>query len=104
MAAAVDHVAMEADESSTLHPVVADALRDSNLSELMVPASHGGRFDEIDPLAVCLAREALMKTSSHLDSLFALQGIGSYAISRAGSDEQRAEWLPKVARRFSNRR
>ncbi len=98
VAEAIDHVAIEADESSTLHPVVADALRGSDLSELMVPASHGGRFDEIDPLAVCLAREALMKTSSHLDSLFALQGIGSYAISRAGSDEQRAEWLPKVAR------
>ena len=98
VADAVDHVAMEADESSTLHPDVAQALRDSDLSELMVPASHGGRFDEIDPLAVCLAREALMKTSSHLDSLFALQGIGSYAISRAGSPEQREEWLPKVAR------
>ncbi len=98
VAEAVDHVAMEADESSTLHPVVAQTLRDSDLSELMVPASHGGRFDEIDPLAVCLAREALMKTSSHLDSLFALQGIGSYAISRAGSAEQRDEWLPKVAR------
>ncbi|MEM7287623.1 MAG: acyl-CoA dehydrogenase family protein [Actinomycetota bacterium] len=98
VAAAVEHVAMEADESSALHPVVADALRDSDLSELMVPSSHGGRFDEIDPLAVCLAREALMKTSSHLDSLFALQGIGSYAISRAGSAEQRDEWLPKVAR------
>ena len=98
VADAVDHVAMEADESSTLHPDVAQALRDSDLSELMVPASHGGRFDDIDPLAVCLAREALMKTSSHLDSLFALQGIGSYAISRAGSPEQREEWLPKVAR------
>ena len=48
VADAVDHVAMEADESSTLHPDVAQALRDSDLSELMVPASHGGRFDEID--------------------------------------------------------
>ena len=39
-----------------------------------------------------------MKTSAHLDALFALQGIGSYAIARAGTDEQRAEWLPRVAR------
>lgn len=97
LAASVEHVAMEADESSTLHPAMVDALRASALGELMVPAAFGGRFDEIDPVAVCLAREALMKTSAHLDSLFALQGIGSYAISRVGTDAQRSEWLPKVA-------
>ncbi|MDG2428270.1 MAG: acyl-CoA dehydrogenase family protein [Acidimicrobiales bacterium] len=98
LAASVEAVAMEADESSTLHPVVVDALRTSTLSELMVPAAYGGRFEKIDPLAVCVAREALMKTSAHLDSLFALQGIGSYAISRAGTAAQRSEWLPLVAR------
>lgn len=97
LAASVEAVAMEADESSTLHPAIVDALRASSLGELMVPAAYGGRFEQIDPLAVCLAREALMKTSAHLDSLFALQGIGSYAISRAGTDAQRAEWLPRVA-------
>jgi acyl-CoA dehydrogenase len=30
--------------------------------------------------------------------LFALQGIGSYAITLAGTAEQRAHWLPRVAR------
>jgi acyl-CoA dehydrogenase len=39
----------------------------------------------------------LMATSSHADSLFALQGIGSYAITIAGTADQRASWLPKVA-------
>ncbi len=97
LAAAVEPFAMEADEMSVLHEGVASALRSSALSEIMVPAEFGGRFERIDPLAVCLARQVLMRTSSHLDSLFALQGIGSYAISRAGTDEQRAEWLPKVA-------
>ncbi len=38
-----------------------------------------------------------MATSAHLDSLFALQGIGSYAISCGGSTEQREHWLPRVA-------
>jgi acyl-CoA dehydrogenase len=97
LAASIESVSIEADESSTLHPVVVEALRASALGELMVPAAYGGRFEKIDPLAVCLAREALMKTSAHLDSLFALQGIGSYAISRAGTDAQREEWLPRVA-------
>ena len=97
LAASVEDVALEADESSTLHPGIVEALRASALGELMVPAAYGGRFEQVDPLAVCLAREALMKTSAHLDALFALQGIGSYAIARAGTDEQRAHWLPRVA-------
>lgn len=97
LAEAVEAVAAEADECSTPHPAVVEALRASALGELMVPAVHGGRFERVDPLAVCLAREALMKASAHLDALFALQGIGSYAIARAGTDEQRARWLPRVA-------
>ena len=64
----------------------------------MVPSEYGGRFESVDPLAVCLARETLMKTSSHLDSLFALQGIGSYAISVAGSESQKERWLPLVSK------
>lgn len=97
LAEAVEAVAAEADERSAPHPAVVEALRASALGELMVPAVHGGRFERVDPLAVCLAREALMKASAHLDALFALQGIGSYAIARAGTDEQRARWLPRVA-------
>lgn len=97
LAEAVEAVAAEADERSAPHPAVVEALRASALGELMVPAVHGGRFERVDPLAVCLARAALMKASAHLDALFALQGIGSYAIARAGTDEQRARWLPRVA-------
>ena len=96
-ARAVEPVAAEADEMSEIHPGVLSALRSSGLSELMVPREFGGRFEAPDPLAICLVREVLMATSSHADSLFALQGIGSYAITAAGTDEQRARWLPRVA-------
>lgn len=94
----VEPFSIEADESSVMHAPTLDAFRSSGLSNLMVPAAYGGRFDEVDPLAVCLAREVFMKSSSHLDSLFALQGIGSYAISRAGSESQKEEWLPSVGK------
>ncbi len=89
--------AAEADECSLVHQPTLDVLRASGLCSLMVPAAHGGRHERVDPLAVCVVREALMRASSHLDSLFALQGIGSYAIAVAGTDEQREEWLPRVA-------
>ena len=93
----IEPVAVEADEMSEIHPLVLDALRASGLSDLMVPAEYGGRTERLDPLAICIVREALMAVSAHADSMFALQGIGSYAITVAGTTEQREHWLPKVA-------
>lgn len=97
-ARAVEPIAVEVDEMSELHPGLLAALKESGLAELMVPADYGGRLDRLDPLAICLVREVLMGTSANADSLFAMQGIGSYAITAAGSPEQRHEWLPRVAR------
>jgi acyl-CoA dehydrogenase len=44
-----------------------------------------------------LVREIFAGVSGHLDALFAMQGIGSFAIASAGSQEQRRKWLPLVA-------
>lgn len=97
-AGSIAHLAPEADGMNTVHTGMLEALRNSELSRLMVPAAYGGEHEQLDPLAICLVREALMAESCHADSLFAMQGIGSYAISIAGTDEQREYWLPKVAR------
>lgn len=97
LAHAIEPMAAEADEQSEIHPGVLEALRGSTLTQLMVPRRFGGRFEQLDPLAICLVREVLMGTSCHADSLFALQGIGSYAITRFGNDAQRNHWLPRVA-------
>lgn len=100
-AAAADRlrpIAVEADNSSELHPEVYAILRDSGLFELTVPAAFGGRHETVDPVAICAVREVLMGVCSAADSLFALQGIGSYAITVAGTEDQRGTWLPKVAR------
>src|ERR1700759_4650095 len=84
VAAAVAGFAAEADALSTVHGPTFDALAASRLWELVVPGSHGGRTSSVDPLAIAVVREVLMGTSSHVDSLFALQGIGSFAISTGG--------------------
>lgn len=89
--------AVEADALSTVHEGMRKILADSGLWRLTVPKAWGGRFDTVDPLAVCVVREVLIGTSAHLDSLFALQGIGSFGLARAGSDAVRDQWLPKVA-------
>jgi acyl-CoA dehydrogenase len=94
----VGHYAGEADEQQDLDPRVVEALRDSGLSEWVVPGAFGGRTEQIDPYAVCIIREAFMAHSAHLDAAFSMQGIGSYAIAVAGTLETQQRWLPLIAR------
>jgi acyl-CoA dehydrogenase len=54
--------------------------------------------DPIDTRAICLIRETLARHSGLADFAFAMQGLGSGAISLAGTAEQKARWLPRVAR------
>jgi acyl-CoA dehydrogenase len=85
-----------ADEASSFDPVVRAALAKSGLTAVMVSAEYGGRFERVDSLAVTVVREALAGTSAHLDSMFAMQGIGSYPLSVAGTKAVRARWLRAV--------
>lgn len=96
LAREVEPIADEVDALSSIDPRLIEALAASGLSALMFEARDGGRFERVDPLAITIVREALMPGSGNLDALFGLQGIGTYAITRAGSDAQRAEWIPKV--------
>lgn len=51
---------------------------------------------DVNLTGICRAREEFSKVSSHADSLFAMQGIGSYPIRIAGSDKQKASYLEGV--------
>ena len=59
--------------------------------------AYGGAADAIDTRMLCLARETLARHAGLADFAFAMQGLGSGAISLAGSAAQRARWLPRVA-------
>jgi acyl-CoA dehydrogenase len=97
LAREVAPIAAEADEYRTIHPGMREALQRSGLARHVVPAQFGGASETVDPLAITLVREALMGSSAHLDSLFGVQGIGSYSLAVGGSDELRQYWLPRVA-------
>ncbi|EHR70375.1 acyl-CoA dehydrogenase [Burkholderiales bacterium JOSHI_001] len=58
----------------------------------------GGAAEAIDTRAICLLRETLARHAGLADFAFAMQGLGSGAISLAGSEEQKARYLPRVAR------
>ena len=47
--------------------------------------AHGGANDVIDTRALCLIRETLARYSGLADFAFAMQGLGSGAISLAGT-------------------
>lgn len=97
LAAELESVADEADEATDLHEPTRVALAASGLAGHVVPAAYGGHSDELDPLTIALIREQLMMCSAHLDSLFGVQGIGSYTLTVGGSEELKQHWLPKVA-------
>ncbi len=57
-----------------------------------------GEGQAIDTRAICLIRETLARHDGLADFAFAMQGLGSGAISLQGTVEQRARYLPRVAR------
>ncbi len=61
-----------------------------------VPAAYGGAREVLDVRSLCLIRETLARHSGLADFAFAMQGLGSGAISLAGSDEIRGSYLPAV--------
>ncbi|MBB3043195.1 acyl-CoA dehydrogenase family protein [Nocardioides soli] len=97
VAAKVDPFAAEADEAVEVHQGCLEVLRESGLARYVVPAAYGGHDGVLDPLTIAVVREQLMYSSAHLDSMFGMQGVGSYSLSVGGSDELRQEWLPRVA-------
>lgn len=58
----------------------------------VAPASGGA----LDVRTLCLIRETLARHDGLADFAFAMQGLGSGAISLFGTPEQQEEWLPKV--------
>jgi len=62
---------------------------------LKLSVADGARRPDVRSLA--LARETLAYHSALADFAFAMQGLGSGAISLFGTVEQKREWLPRVA-------
>jgi len=60
--------------------------------------AHGGASDVIDTRTICLLREELAWHHGLADFAFAMQGLGSGAISLKGTPEQQAAYLPRVAK------
>lgn len=60
--------------------------------------AYGGALPELDSRSLCILRETLAGHHALADFTFAMQGLGSGAITLAGTDEQKRAYLPGVAR------
>jgi acyl-CoA dehydrogenase len=63
----------------------------------VVPGEYGGTRENLDVRSICLIRETLAYHSGLGDFAFAMQGLGSGPISLFGSNEQKSQYLPRVA-------
>jgi acyl-CoA dehydrogenase len=58
--------------------------------------AYGGSSDAIDTRAICVIRETLARHSGLVDFAFAMQGLGSGAITLFGTPEQKSKYLTRV--------
>ena len=77
---------------------LAARLGDGGWLRYCVPAAYGGVYEGLDVRSLALIRETLSRHSGLADFVFAMQGLGSGAISLFGSEAQKASYLPAVAR------
>ena len=74
------------------------SLGDAGFLRHCVPAAYGGASAALESRALCVAREVLAYHDGLADFAFAMQGLGTGAITLAGTEAQRSRWLPAVAR------
>ena len=72
-------------------------LAQEGLARYVVPAAYGGVHPSVDIRSVCLIRRGLARYSALADTMFAMQGLGSYPVTLAGSEDLKKRYLPRVA-------
>jgi len=66
--------------------------------ELMASAGLFRALEQVEALSICAIREELASFSGLCDSIFAVQGLGSYPLALGGSEALKAKLLPAAAR------
>lgn len=77
--------------------VLVKTLGDAGWLKYVVPQAYGGALADLDVRSLCIIRETLARHSGLADFAFAMQGLGSGAISTFGDDRLKQKYLPDVA-------
>jgi acyl-CoA dehydrogenase len=68
-----------------------------DLLRACVPAAYGGLRERVELRDLCVLRAVVAYRSSLADTMLAMQGLGSYPVTLAGTDAQKQSLLPSVA-------
>lgn len=93
----VDGGAAETDLDGTCRALVR-ALGDAGWLRYCTPAAYDGVHETLDVRSLAIIRETLAWHSGLADFAFAMQGLGSGAISLFGSEDLKKRYLPAVAK------
>ena len=89
-AVAMDIAAVEVGDEATRDAAAAHALAEHGLFAWVAPRPRADGEARINTRSVGLVREMLGYVSARADSIFAVQGLGTYALAMTGNDAQRA--------------
>src|SRR5206468_839283 len=79
------------DRADALHRSLVRYLGERGLFEQFAPGDRS-----VDLRALCLVREGLAWASGSADSLFAVQGLGTYPLYAFGNPDQKLRYLPST--------
>lgn len=85
-----------ADEDERHARALTEALARSGLLDYSTGEQASGPSERLDVRALCVIRERLSYESGLADLMFAMQGLGSFPITLAGSSELKRRYLPPV--------
>ena len=88
-------IADEVDELDYVSPEVVRILAGEDLFRYVIPKEYGGYGIKV--VNMCIIREELARVCAQAESTFILQGLGTYPIAVAGTEEQKKLYLPPVA-------
>jgi len=88
-------LAPEADESEDISWDLVKLLADEGYLRLIVPKEYGGE-GMVSCVNICIVREEFTRICSAANSIFTMQGLGTYPITLFGTEEQKRKYLPPI--------
>ena len=71
--------------------------RETFLSHV-IPKDYGGARNQVEARDLCILREELARADALGDTMLAMQALGSYPLTLGGKPEQKALYLPAIAK------
>jgi alkylation response protein AidB-like acyl-CoA dehydrogenase len=87
-------IADQVDESEETSWELVKLIGEQDFCTVLAPEEYGGIG--VNSLLICLAREEFSQVCLKADGIFVMQGIGSYPITLAGTEEQKQKYLPPI--------